>query len=66
MRDATVEQCLEALRALPVGGARKLATWNLRWLVTRDSPRAGPKRALISRLLASGHGVAIEETHWDA
>eukprot|EP00969_Alexandrium_andersonii_P022525 985700-Alexandrium_andersonii.AAC.1 len=30
-----------------------------------DSSRAGAKRALIARLLVSGHVVAIQETHWD-
>eukprot|EP00969_Alexandrium_andersonii_P304847 13475039-Alexandrium_andersonii.AAC.1 len=45
---ATVQQYVDALRALPTGVARKLASWNLRWLVARDTPRAGSKRALLA------------------
>eukprot|EP00969_Alexandrium_andersonii_P179362 7929938-Alexandrium_andersonii.AAC.1 len=45
---------------------RELASWNLRWLVARDTRRAGSKRALLARLSAAGHIVAIQETRCGA
>eukprot|EP00969_Alexandrium_andersonii_P351318 15435175-Alexandrium_andersonii.AAC.1 len=43
---------------------RKVASWNVRWLVSLSSHRGRAKRRKVRGLLEAGHVVARQETHW--
>ena len=41
-------------------------SWNIRWIVDPHSEASAAKRSLLSRLLAKGYVICIQETHWSA
>ena len=47
-------------------GDLRLASWNVRWLVSPHSDKGKLKKAVITRHLLQGRIVAIQETHWDS
>ena len=46
------------------GQGLRLATWNVRWLVSPHTHQGYMKRQRIMRGLGAGRVVALQETHW--
>ena len=42
----------------------RLASWNVRWLVSPSAPASASKREAIRRWLDAGRVAALQETHW--
>ena len=62
----TFNQLCQQLRARHVQAGVRLASWNLRWLVSPHTDQAAGKRALVRRWLEAGRIVLLQETHWTA
>ena len=55
---------LEALARRRTASGTRLASWNVRWLVSPHTEQAAAKRAVIRRWLDVGRVVLLQETHW--
>merc|ERR1712155_447050 len=44
---------------------RRIATWNIRWLVSPHTEQATAKRGVVRQWLDAGHVSLLQETHWD-
>ena len=50
----------------PDPSSTTVLSWNIRWIVDPHSDSSTAKRNLLSRLLAKGYVVCVQETHWSA
>ena len=64
--DCTLADLERTLRAPTIGQGARLASWNVRWMVSPHTAQNASKRATIRHWLDAGRLVLLQETHWDA